>query len=60
MPDREAAAKVVPKSAKDRRKLWSIGGYLGLMVVFVVAGSIFSAEAPAGDREHMAKRDSDD
>jgi hypothetical protein len=41
MPDREAAAKIVPKSAKDRRKLWSIGGYLGLMVVFVVAVLFF-------------------
>jgi hypothetical protein len=41
MPDREAAAKILPKSAKDRRKLWSIGGYLGLMIVFVVAVLFF-------------------
>jgi hypothetical protein len=41
MPEREAAAKILPKSAKDRRKLWSIGGYLGLMVVFVVAVLFF-------------------
>jgi hypothetical protein len=41
MPDREAAAKILPKSGKDRRALWSIVGFLGLMVVFVVAVLFF-------------------
>jgi ABC-type microcin C transport system permease subunit YejE len=37
IPDGKAAAKILPKSRKDRRALWSIGGFLGLMVVFIVA-----------------------
>jgi hypothetical protein len=41
MPGREAAAQVLPKSSKDRRTVWSIGGFLGLMVVFVVAVLFF-------------------
>ena len=41
MPDREAAAKILPKSRKDRRTLWSIGGFLVLMVVFVVTVLFF-------------------
>jgi hypothetical protein len=41
MPDREAAAKILPKSGKDRRTLWSISGFLGLIVVFVVAVLFF-------------------
>jgi hypothetical protein len=41
IPDRETAAKILPKSRKDRRTLWSIGGFLGLMVVFLVAVLVF-------------------
>jgi hypothetical protein len=41
MPDRKAAAKILPKSGKDRRTLWSISGFLGLIVVFVVAVLFF-------------------
>jgi hypothetical protein len=41
IPDREAAAKILPKNRKDRRTLWSAGGFLGLMVVFVVAVLFF-------------------
>jgi hypothetical protein len=36
IPDQEAAAKILPKSRKDRRTLWSIGGFLGLIVILVV------------------------
>ena len=36
MPDREAAAKIFPKSRSDRKALWSIGGMFALIVVFVV------------------------
>ena len=36
IPDKEAAAKILPKSRKDRRTLWSIGGFLGLIVILVV------------------------
>jgi hypothetical protein len=39
--DREATAKILPKSRKDRRTLWFIGGFLALMVVFVVAVLFF-------------------
>jgi hypothetical protein len=41
IPDREAAIKILPKSHKDRKTLWSIGGFLGLMVFFVVAVLFF-------------------
>jgi hypothetical protein len=41
IPDKEAAIKILPKSRKDRRTLWSLGGFLGLMVVFVVAVLFF-------------------
>jgi hypothetical protein len=41
IPDRRAVAKIHPKGRKDRRTLWSIGGFLGLMVVFVVAVLFF-------------------
>jgi hypothetical protein len=36
IPEKEAAAKILPKSRKDRRTLWSIGGLLVLMAVFAV------------------------
>jgi hypothetical protein len=36
MPDREAAAKIFPKSRNDRKSLWTIGGLFALIVVFVV------------------------
>jgi hypothetical protein len=41
MPDKEAAAKIRPKNAKDQRTLWVIGGSLALMVVFVVTVLFF-------------------
>jgi hypothetical protein len=41
MPDRKAAAKILPKSRKDHRTLWSIGGVLALTVVFVVTVRFF-------------------
>jgi hypothetical protein len=41
IPGKEAAAKIFPKSGKDRRTLWSIGGVLVLVVVFVVAVLFF-------------------
>jgi hypothetical protein len=42
MPDKEAAEKVLPKSVKDQRTLWSIGGFLALMIVFVATVLFFS------------------
>jgi hypothetical protein len=36
IPDREAAAKILPKSRKDRGTLRSMGGFLGLIVIFLV------------------------
>lgn len=36
MPDKEAAAKILPKNPKDRKSLWVIGACLALMVIFVV------------------------
>ena len=41
MPDKEAAAKVLPKNQKDRKSLWVIGGCLALMVIFVVTVLFF-------------------
>ena len=41
MPDKEAAAKILPKSVKDRKTLWGIGGFLALLVVFVVTVLFF-------------------
>src|SRR5258708_3662896 len=41
MPDREAAAKILPKTRKDRNTLWMIGAFLALMVVFVVTVLFF-------------------
>jgi hypothetical protein len=35
MSDKEAAEKVLPKSRKDRKRLWTIAGYLALIVTFV-------------------------
>jgi ABC-type microcin C transport system permease subunit YejE len=37
MPDRKAAAKILPKSREDRRTLWSIVGFLALVIISVVA-----------------------
>jgi hypothetical protein len=41
MPDKEASAKILPKSRKDRKTLWGIGSFLALMVVFVVTVLFF-------------------
>src|SRR5689334_18231150 len=41
MPDRDAAAKLIPKSRNDRKTLWTIFGYLALTVVFVSATLFF-------------------
>jgi hypothetical protein len=41
MPDKEAAEKILPKSSKDRRTIWSIGGCLALMVIFVMTVLFF-------------------
>lgn len=41
MPDKEGAAKILPKSVKDRKMLWGIGGFLALMVIFVVTALFF-------------------
>jgi hypothetical protein len=40
IPDKEAAAKILPKSRKDRRTLWSIGGFLSLIVILVVGALV--------------------
>jgi hypothetical protein len=37
MPDRKAAAKMLPKSRKERRTLWSIVGFLTPVMISVVA-----------------------
>src|SRR5205823_89163 len=37
MPEREAAAKILPKSRKDRRTIWLIGGFIALIVAFLGA-----------------------
>jgi hypothetical protein len=41
MPDREAAVKVLPKNRKDRRILWTMAGYLVIIVVFIVVALFF-------------------
>ena len=41
MPNREAAAKIFPKSRKDRNTLWKIGASLALMALFVVTVLFF-------------------
>jgi hypothetical protein len=41
MPDRDAAAKLIPKSRNDRKTLWTICGYLALTIVFVAAALFF-------------------
>jgi hypothetical protein len=41
MPDRDAAAKLIPKSRSDRQRLWTIYGYLALTSVFVAAALFF-------------------
>jgi hypothetical protein len=41
MPDKEAAAKIRPKSLKDQKTLFVLGGYLTLTVVFVLAVLFF-------------------
>jgi hypothetical protein len=41
IPDRKTAAKILPKNRKDRMTLWSIGGVLTLMVIFVVTVLFF-------------------
>jgi hypothetical protein len=37
IPDREAAAKILPRNDKDRRTLWSIGGFVVVIAVVVLA-----------------------
>jgi hypothetical protein len=39
--DREALAKIRPKTIADQKKLWILGGYLALMIVFVVVVLFF-------------------
>jgi hypothetical protein len=41
IPDKEAAAKVLPKNRNDRKALWTMGGYLSLIVIFVVTVLFF-------------------
>jgi hypothetical protein len=41
MSDRDAVAKILPKSRADRRTLWTLSGYLAVMVVFVVTVLFF-------------------
>jgi hypothetical protein len=41
MPDRDAAAKLIPKSCNDRKTLRTICGYLALTIVFVAAALFF-------------------
>lgn len=41
MPDREAAAKLIPKSRNDRNRLWTVCGYLGLTILFVATALFF-------------------
>jgi hypothetical protein len=41
MPDRQAAAKILPKSRKDSRTLWKIGAFLASLVVFVMTVLLF-------------------
>src|SRR5580704_3110334 len=41
IPDREAAAKILPKSRKDSMTLWKIGAFLALLVVFVMTVLFF-------------------
>jgi hypothetical protein len=41
MPDRDGAVKLIPRSRKDRKTLWTIFGYLALTIVFVTAALFF-------------------
>jgi hypothetical protein len=39
--DKGVLAKIFPKNRNDRKTLWTMGGYLALMVIFVVAVLFF-------------------
>jgi hypothetical protein len=41
IPDREAAAKILPKSRKDSMTLWKIGAFLASLAVFVMTVLFF-------------------
>jgi hypothetical protein len=41
VPNKGALAKILPKNRNDRKTLWTMGGYLVLMVIFVVAVLVF-------------------
>src|SRR5580698_4400447 len=41
MPEKEAVVKILPKDRKDRKRLWTMAGYLVFIVVFVVAALFF-------------------
>jgi hypothetical protein len=41
MSDKGVLAKMFPKNRNDRKTLWTMGGYLALMVIFVEAALIF-------------------
>src|SRR5437868_10729548 len=41
MSDKSVLAKIFPKSRNNRKTLWTMGGYLALMVIFVVAVVFF-------------------
>jgi hypothetical protein len=41
MPDRDAAAKLIPKSHNDRKTFWTICGYLAMTIVFVAVALFF-------------------
>jgi hypothetical protein len=39
--DKGVLAKIFPKNRNDRKTLWTMGGYLALMVIFVLAVLFF-------------------
>jgi hypothetical protein len=41
MSDKSVLAKIFPKCRNDRKMLWTMGGYLALVVIFVVAALFF-------------------
>src|SRR4051794_28688136 len=41
MSDKSVLAKIFPKNRNDRKTLWTMSGYLALMIIFVVVVLFF-------------------
>jgi len=50
MSDKSVLAKIFPENVNDRRTLWTMGGYLALIVIFIVVALFFQHRRLEGIR----------